>query len=892
MIKWKDSIFLLGLLIPALFVFRAVFLPGVLVWGDAPYFYTEWFKDFFPEPLTWESRGRLGVVNDLYFIYPLMLIYRGLGFLGLSNDLVIRLVFYFPAIFFAFLSPWLLARYLRFSPVVRSFSVLVYVFNTYFILVLDGGQVGVALAYGLFPFALLQLFKLVDKRGASQFFTSLGVFMLIVIADVRFAIMAVFTLTVWLGLNHLTSFKKVKCQHCKGLILFGIAVLTLSSYWLIPNLMLEPTTGSGARSGLELISILNSLFLFSPHWPLNEFGKVFPPAWFFVGIPLLIFSNLFFKKNKQVFALILNFLLFAFLAKGETGIFGNFYVWGVDTIPLLGGAFRDSTKFFAPLTLFAGILIGLGVQNFQQLFKKQIFAKLVGAVIYAYLLFLIHPAIVGSMNGVLGKRDFPEDLKVITDRISTESDFLRTIWFPERHPLGFSTERMPALDAKSLVNLRPFASINTGTLDVFNFLHSEEFVEWFKLLGIKYLIFSGDTRRVNLSKDEQGDWKDLLGFVSNKRELVKMSWNTEIPVYEIPDTKPRIFAVEKLLVVVGSDDVYGKLKKLNSSFSVANQAVVFVEDGKFDSRVLQNIPPEFITLIFNNTIDQDFIMSLLVRYSPIAWASDIKTNWAVRETADFLRWKYELLTKGVDNHDFDYGNGILFSSQPSETILAPVEISDAGEYMLAVRSMTRFFDEPLTIGFANEKLTIPYTRTNRFEWFIKGPIKLASGKHNVQITNDKGVHAVNVIAFIPKREWEWAQNHTQEFLQGTEVIRLDGENDVKEVQELISENKWIPISYEMINPTKYKVSLPHFIPFVIFTDSYNTGWRIKNGSEYDYANPIYSMVNGFYTKGWENFEIVYEGQKIVRYGLYISGATLLLLVIIFLWQYAKRKKHD
>ena len=39
-----------------------------------------------------------------------------------------------------------------------------------------------------------------------------------------------------------------------------------------------------------------------------------------------------------------------------------------------------------------------------------------------------------------------------------------------------------------------------------------------------------------------------------------MDLSTDISVFEVNDTKPRIFAVEKLFVIVGSDDVYEKVE--------------------------------------------------------------------------------------------------------------------------------------------------------------------------------------------------------------------------------------------------------------------------------------------------------------------------------------------
>ncbi|MBI2268246.1 MAG: hypothetical protein HYU80_02220 [Candidatus Blackburnbacteria bacterium] len=871
--KFKNSILLLGLVvIPVILVFRAFFLLGPAVWGDAPYFYPEAFRDFFSEPLVWESRGRLGVVNDLYFIYPLMLIYRGLGFLGLSNDLVIRALFYFPAIFFAFLSPWLLARYLRFSPIVVMFSSLVYVLNTYFILVVDGGQVGVALAYGLFPFALLELFKLVDKRGTSQFFTSLCVFMLLVIADVRFALIAIFTFFVWLVLNRLSVQRR-------RLIFFGIAVLALSSYWLIPNLRLEPTTGSGTRSSLELISILNPLFLFSPHWPLNEFGKTFPPPWFFVGIPLLIFSNLFFKKNRQVFVLTFIFLFFVFLAKGETGFLGSLYAWGVDTVPLVGGAFRDSTKFFAPLLLFAGILIGLGVQNFQQIFKKQVFSWLVVIVAYIYLLFLVYPAVFGGMNGVLAARAFPEDLNAIASNISGEDRFLRTVWFPERHPLAFSTERAPALDAKSLVNLRPFASLNTGTLDAFNFLHDDESLEWFKLFGVKYLIFSGDTRKASSSQEDQEDWNDLLRLVDDNKDLRRVSWGTEIPVYEVPESKPRIFGVSKVIAVVGSDDIYTKLKNVNPEFSIGNQGFVFLEDGKFDPGVLAKYSPDSALLVLNNKHEEDMALSFLQKHF-VSPSESISADWAVRRSKDYLSWKYELLVNGVNTREFDYNKGIAFSSKMGERISFNVDVDDEGEYVLLVRSMSNS-NGGLKAYLDNNSFEIYSHTPNNFEWATKDGLMLKKGHHELVFENLGSFGVLNTFAIVRKQEWEGAWNKSWQLTTKFKVVTVGDNVDLKEALEIQEGNKWVEVEYQFVNPAKYQLNLPVGARWIVFTDSYHPQWIAREREDVLPSLPFYSSVNGFGFTDPGNAELVFTGQKEVRLGVYITVISIVVIAAFF-----------
>jgi len=840
-------------ILAAILTFNALFLTGPAVWGDAPYYFAEAFREFLLEPSSWNSRGSLGIVNDLYWIYPLMLIYYGLGYLGFGNEIIIRILFYFPAILFALLAPWLYSRYLGFSSLVSLFSAAVYTLNTYFILVVDGGQIGVGLAYGLFPLTLMQLHKLITNTMTLQFLKSLATVMFLIIADLRLAAIAILAFLIWVGFEYINYMKKLGRYDFKILILFILAILALSAYWLVPAIKLQPTTGAGIRSDVQLISILNPLFLYAPHWPLNEYGKISPPQWLFVGIPLLIFSNLLFKKSRQVNVLIFNFLLFVILAKGDSGLLGGVYGWMVDNIPF-GGAFRDSTKFFAPVLLFGGILIGLSVENFQNLFKRKLFSKIIVMIAFTYLLALIYPALVGNMNGVLAGRQFSRDLEVIADQVSSENDFLRTAWFPERHPLAFSTERKPALDGKNLVNLRTFASLNTGTHDVFNFLHEPESIEWFKVLGIKYLIFSGDTRKTILTGDDSKDWKNLLELTATTAGLIKEDWGTQLPVYKISDTFPKIFATNKLLAVVGSDSVFKDIPPTAA-------AVVFLEDGKFDPRILQKVDVSSAVLVFNGKNEVDLQMSLQQGY----FLNPVSSEWANRESSAYLKWRYELLVNGVATREFDFGKGIKFSTVNSEHLVFNLELE--GEYYLAIRYLSPSGN--LEVELNDFKKTLQ--PTNDFRWFISEPLK--GQRQSSLIIENNGFNIVNAVAVIPKKDFMEGAELAKELMQKFEVYNLD--KDRESLLRLVKENKFEAVGYDMVSPYKYKVSSNGY-SWIFLTDSYNDLWKANGETSY----PIYSIVNGFYVPGVTNVELYFEGQNIVNIGVKLSFLVLGTLTII------------
>lgn len=193
--KTKPLLIIL-ILLSIVLVFRPLISNLPLVWGDAPYFYPDTFKFLVNENFIWTTRGiALGGVNQLIWLYPLMFLYGAIhALIGLNNDLIIRILFYLPSLVLAAISPLIFVWKLKLDHKIGLIASILYVFNTYYLLVVDGGQVGIALAYGLFPVLLVQLIELVKKPDKNNFWISLTVSLLMCLIDPRFFIVAVIML--------------------------------------------------------------------------------------------------------------------------------------------------------------------------------------------------------------------------------------------------------------------------------------------------------------------------------------------------------------------------------------------------------------------------------------------------------------------------------------------------------------------------------------------------------------------------------------------------------------------------------------------------------------------------------------------------------------------------
>lgn len=828
-------------------LYRKYFLPGPLVFGDAPYLYPERLRELLKLPHIWNTtENNLGGINMFLFIYPIMIIYGILGtFLHLSNDIILRILFYFPSVVLGFTGVYFFTKYLKFTWIISLFAGLFYLANTYYLLLVDGGQVGVVLAYGLFPLAILFLSKLTDKLSIKNFSVALVISFILTVIDFRISAISLFT-AFFLNIT--------KGRRILSLILIGVCLLGLSSYWVIPSLKLSGGTLDTSVSSLQNVSLLNSLSIFSPNWPANMFGKTITPYFYFAFVPIFIFLPLFIAKEKKIIWLTFSFLLFAFLTKGESYPGGIFYTLFVST--KIGSVFRDSTKFFTPLILIGGILIGYTAEFLQRRSKLY----LGNLVICLFILLLIYQAILGQLNGVLGKNPNLADYEKVHQMIINDSTyFFRDIWFTERSPFAFNEEKKQVIDGRALADLRPFAAMNVGTGDRFNFMNNSQYLDWFNLLGVKYLIFNGNPRigendKQSLSakadKSDREDWNRLMTLITDDKRLTKLNIGTNIPIYEYPNNHPNEFFVDKTFLITGGDDVYTQFLKLDKKFSVGNQGFLFVEDGKFDLASLQNVASKSLVLVFNDKTETDLKMAFLQKYF-VSSRSSYKNMWALFSGADYLNYKYQLLIRGVKINDFDYGLGIAFSSKKGETISFNLNVPKDGDYILAVRKMDQ----------NNQNMYWTFESKN-----------LKKGTLDFTYENKVGLEIINTVALVPANEMQAAEKLSNIFLKTFYHYNLNNVIDRNKLSVILENNIW-----ENLNDRTSTKS-----GWVIYTDNYSTNFI---GSY-----PFYSMINGFYVNNnAKDFKISFKGDEYLKWGFYLSLGSFVVVIVLLVYFFSKRK---
>lgn len=394
----KMYILLLFLAIIVIFLpwFNSLSLTG----GDWHYLFSSALNTSIPGVWAWDfSYGNGLGGNDIFLLglnsYFMSGSYFLLQTLSLPWWLVERIMWYWPFLLNSCFSSYFLHRTFFKKNKFWIFSVLVFVTNTYTLMLIGGGQVGVAEAFAFSPFILGMCATLIKSLGERNK-VSMNVFFAVITGvilglqiffDLRIAYITLIAvlLFILLSLSSIISPKKISFL----LVTFFIAFF-LNFFWIFPQSLLRSNplaemgsayTTSGAVEYFSFAKFEDAFGLLHPNWPENIFGKVGFVKPEFLLLPILAFSSLLFINNKgktdeekkekvHVIYFALVGLVGIFLAKGANDPFGNIYLWMFGHIPGFV-MFRDPTKWYLLIGLSYSMLIPFSISKVYELLKRR-----------------------------------------------------------------------------------------------------------------------------------------------------------------------------------------------------------------------------------------------------------------------------------------------------------------------------------------------------------------------------------------------------------------------------------------------------------------------------------------------------------------------------------------
>lgn len=531
--------------------------------GDFRFFWNETIVNLLSTPFTWDSFLNSGLGNsslDILWFNAYLQFSLFFSKFGLDWSAISFIFFILPIFIFSFSFSFLLFKY--FFPDLKKYAFLaglIFTANTYILMVVAGGQVGVGLAYSLAPVVLMSFVKVINYNNSQNFNLKLsitaGLFLsLQVMFDPRIAYLILIASFLYFIFNHkLYSLKKLFLQI---VIIFVVPIIIsalLHSFWILPFIFGEKSIVTEHFSTIEsfkyfsFAKLENTLSLLHPNWPENIFGKAYFMKPEFLIIPILAYSSLLFiqKKHKKIilFFVFLG-LIGAFLAKGANDPFANINLFVFGNLPSMS-MFRDPTKFYLLVALSYSILVPFTVahildqisniknQKFNKKIKKFI-PKIFLVLTTLYLISLIYPLL--SQSSVVPKK-VPNEYVNLKDFLYDQKIFFRTLWIPKFQRYGYFSSNHPAVRLEEL-----YSADKDGRFT--KWINLPKTMKTLQSAGIKYVIIPADVEGEIFLDDRKYNDKEYKKYIyelDNVKFLKRIKNFGKIIIYEIDNQKDHFY---------------------------------------------------------------------------------------------------------------------------------------------------------------------------------------------------------------------------------------------------------------------------------------------------------------------------------------------------------------
>ena len=566
-------------------VFNAWFGTDILSGGDLGMNYPSMYFNEYLYPYAWywnQGNGLGGNATSLLLIYLDFALTKTIfgQILGLPWNITERLAYFFPFLILGLTSSIVLAKYIFPKNPFLVFSALIFLVNSYILMVVGGGQLWIFLSYAIAPLALYLFIKendLVIDLGNRDLRRSLLVglvFSFQFLLDLRIAYITLFAAFLY-WLFKILQKRNMRDSLMSLVLVFlipGILTILIHSFWILPTLIIgrNPLDQFGpAYTSVDAVRFFsfakfeNTIALLHPNWPENIFGKTYFLRPEFLLLPIVAFSSLLLisnqtikqSSNRNVLFFSLLGLIGVFLAKGANEPFGGIYLWMFDHIPGFI-MFRDPTKWYTLVVVSYSILIPFSiwkiygmlsskfkVQGSKVQLKTQKFTPNFFLLIVVFsLLYLIRPALLGQLDGTLKTTHIPSEYFKLESFFSSKGEFFRTFWLPSVQRFGLNSKDHPAISGQDFLGTYDFSSM-------MNKLKTNENILRYASVG--YVVIPYDSEGEIFIKDRKYNEDIYQKTINGARQipyLKQMGGFGRIAVFEVSNPKKHFWSTKESLV--------------------------------------------------------------------------------------------------------------------------------------------------------------------------------------------------------------------------------------------------------------------------------------------------------------------------------------------------------
>lgn len=370
-----------------------------------------------------------------------------------------RIFWLIPFLVFSLMSSYKFSKLFIKDDSFRILSSIIYTFNTYILLIIAGGQFGIAFSYAIAPIVLLNLINLFERPNRNNLVISALFSGIIIALDPRVALLSFAIVLLWFVFN----FNKPSSRKIISLVLNFLIAGLINFYWILPVIYSVFTKSSSnditsysSVAGVKFLSFAtleNTISFLHPNWPENIFGKIYFQRPEFLIITLFAFGSLIFKVKKEIIFLVFVSLIGIFFAKGTNDPFGEIYLWLFQYLPGFT-LFRDSTKFYLLISISFSVLVPYFLKTVSEKFERSKYL-VIGLFICFYLI-LLRPIWTGELTGIFKPREIPQEYVFLNSEIknfketTSEYSFSRVLWIPKRQKYGYFDPSISSIDSEVL----------------------------------------------------------------------------------------------------------------------------------------------------------------------------------------------------------------------------------------------------------------------------------------------------------------------------------------------------------------------------------------------------------------------------------------------------------
>jgi hypothetical protein len=537
-------------------------------------------------------------------------------------------------------------------------------------------------AYALAPITLVSFIK----------FTSLP--------KIKYALSVVFLMTLTAGSPHYLffmmmlmgfwftyytitqKFTNINRQLIKLLSLSMLLFILINSFWLLPfvySIIFSTVPGPNYIITLESIDMLSRnsgladttrlVDIWWQHSSIMPENGLVKNIWLLSSffIPILSFTSLIFSKKEykkySKFFFVISILII-FISTGTNNAFSRIYTWLTLNLPF-GWLLRAPNKLTMILAMIYSFSCGITLLSvFNNNWKKTVIITVTSLILFSVS---ILPMANGHLYGIFTPVRIPKEYDMTNNYISGLQDY-NVLWLPLTYSgnVSWAPEKLVGpLDVRSS-SMPNIASFNLQSKNYLEYIFevllenkSNNIHKLLTVLNVKYIVFHNDT-----SEHKQYNISKLLEMQNDIKLQEKYGF---IYIFENPNYVNKTNILGTNIFITGGLNKFASINAL-STFNPLNSSLYFLDQGHHDTFNPASIKE---AVIVNQNPQNLAWLSCVKKYLAIPFDATNHHNpskfWSKAMTSNPLHgdWHPYLKELEIENWDFDYGEGLVFTGMSS-----------------------------------------------------------------------------------------------------------------------------------------------------------------------------------------------------------------------------------